>query len=165
MKARTVSRSAPARVAPPAVALAIAIAVTGCGDGSDRTPDVSKLPLVHGARIIQSVRRCDPGANSYCGLELVVEDPAYRSSLDLLAAEERHLRASGWAAAHAQIGQERAADSPGHKLHVNYATAYGDLLGIDSSWIKRSPKTAVALSNAMFDRASVLSIELVFGAR
>jgi hypothetical protein len=126
-------------------------------------PDVGKFPLVNGARIVQTVTRCDPGANAYCGLELIVTDPTFKDSLDLLAGEQHHLATLGWTGANAKIGEERAADSPGHKLHVTYATAYGDLKGIDLGWIKRSHRTAVALSHALFDHAPTLSVLLELG--
>jgi hypothetical protein len=140
-------------------------ALGGCGNGGHREPDVSKLPLVPGAHIVQQVQRCDPGANAYCGLELVVTAQRFRDSLDLLAGEQHHLDQLGWTGANAQIGEERAADSPGHKLHVTYATAYGDLKGIDLGWIKRSHRTALALSRALFDHAPTLSVLLELGSR
>ncbi len=126
-------------------------------------PDLSRLPLVSGAKIVQQVRQCDRGANSFCALELVVADPRYRTSLDLLSGEQRHLAALGWTSANAQIGEERAADSPGHKLRVTFATDSGDLKGIDLGWVHRSRSTAVALSHALFTHSSTLSLMLERG--
>jgi hypothetical protein len=144
--------------------LLLATALAGCGQGGgDKTPDSSKLPLVAGARILQQIRRCDPGANAFCALELVVVDPSYHSSLDFLAVEQHHLLTHGWTGASPPIGEERAADSPGHKLHITYATAYGDLKGIDLGWIHRTHRTAVALSHALFDHASTISVLLEMG--
>jgi hypothetical protein len=71
---------------------------------------------------------------------------------------------SGWTGADADSGEQRAADSPGHKLRVTYATAYGDLKGIDLGWIKRSRKLTLALSRAIFDHAAAMSMLLEVGA-
>ena len=49
--------------------------------------------------------------------------------------------ALGWTGANADTGQQRAADSPGHKLRLTYAPAAGDLQGIDLGWIKRSRRS------------------------
>jgi hypothetical protein len=136
----------------------------GCGQGGGgKAPELSGLPLVSGARVVQQVRKCDRGANAFCALEIVIVASRYRDSLDLLAGEQGHLRSLGWTGASPEIGEERAADSPGHKLRVTYATAYGDLKGIDLGWIHRSRKTAVALSHALFDHAPTLSMMLEQG--
>src|SRR5207248_9310025 len=64
---------------------AIAAALAGCGSGgAQHTPDVSSIPLVAGARIVAQQQKCDRGANAFCGWELVVEAPRYKSSDDLL---------------------------------------------------------------------------------
>jgi hypothetical protein len=126
-------------------------------------PDSARLPLVSGAQIVQRVRQCDRGANAFCSLELVVVDPRYHNSLDLLTDEHQHLMSLGWTGANAEIGEERAADSPGHKLRVTFSTAGGDLKGIDLGWIHRSRKTALALSHALFDHSSALSVMLEYG--
>ncbi len=143
---------------------ALLAALAGCGrQSSQKTPSLAALPLVSGARITAQVRRCDAGASSYCGLELVVVAPRYRSSTDLLSSEHRLLHQLGWAGANADTGEQRAAESPGHKLRVTYATAYGDLLGIDRGWIKRSSTTTSALDKSMFDRVSAMSLLLEAG--
>ncbi|MDQ6606908.1 MAG: hypothetical protein M3Z06_10235 [Actinomycetota bacterium] len=126
-------------------------------------PELSRLPLVSGARIVQQVRQCDRGANSFCAIELVVVDPRYRTSLDLLTGEHQRLASLGWTSANAQIGEERAADSPGHKLRVTFATDSGDLKGIDLGWIHRSRQTALALSHALFAHSAALSLMLEEG--
>ncbi len=127
-------------------------------------PDLSGLPLVSGARIIQQVRQCDRGANAFCALELVVVAPRYHTSLDLLNDEHARLQSLGWSSANSEIGEERTLDSPGHKLRVTFATAYGDLTGIDFAWIHRSRKTALALSHAAFARSPTLSMMLEYSA-
>ena len=53
---------------------------------------------------------------------------------------------------------------PGHKLRLTYAIASLDLKDIDLGWIKRSPKIGLALSRAMFDRASSISLMLQSGS-
>jgi hypothetical protein len=143
---------------------ALIVTLAGCGRSSaNHTPDLAGLPLVHGARIVAQVRRCDRGANAFCGWELVVVSPTYRSSDALLLSEHRRLLKLGWTGANADTGEEHAADSPGHKLRVTYATAYGDLKGIDLGWIRRSRRVTLSLARAMFDHASALSILLEEG--
>jgi hypothetical protein len=80
-----------------------------------------------------------------------------------MSAERAQLKRHGWTGASGETGDERAADSPGGKLRVTYATAYGELHGIDELWVKRSRTTTLALSHAMFARASAMSILLELG--
>jgi hypothetical protein len=144
--------------------VALAIALGGCGGSSGaHTPDVRKLPLADGARAVAQTRVCDRGASAYCALELVVVDPRYATSAALVSAERARLKRDGWTGASGDTGDERAADSPGGKLRVTYATAYGELHGIDVGWVKRSRTTTLALSHAMFARASAMSILLEVG--
>ncbi len=143
---------------------ALLAALAGCGrQSSQKTPSLAALPLVSGARITAQVRRCDAGASSYCGLELVVVAPRYRSSTDLLSSEHRLLHQLGWAGANADTGEQRAAESPGHKLRVTYATALGDLIGWDERWIKRPYPIALALDRELIDRVPAMSIMLEVG--
>lgn len=145
--------------------VAFAAILGGCGSSqAGRTPDISKLPLVPGAQVARQIRVCDNGASPYCGYELVVVDSHYKTSAALVAAEHKQLIAHGWSGANADTGDERAADSPGHKLRVTYATAYGDLKGIAFGWIKRSQSTALALSRTMFERSSAMSVLLEVGS-
>ena len=51
------------------------------------------------------------------------------SSDDLLKGERDDLLAAGWTRVNGDTGDERAAQSPGHKLRVTYASASGDLKG------------------------------------
>jgi hypothetical protein len=119
--------------------------------------------MVAGASVVAEVKQCDRGANSFCALELVVVDTRYKTSRDLVRSEHRLLKRSGWSSANADTGEQRAADSPGHKLRVTYATAYGDLKGIDLGWIQRPRKITLALSHALFDRSAAMSIMLEIG--
>jgi hypothetical protein len=145
----------------PRLLLASALTLCACGHaGAGHPPAVSDVPLVGGARIVSSAQQCDRGANPYCALELVVVDPRYRSSGDLLTSENRQLKASGWTETGADTGQERAVNSPTHPLRLTYSTAAGDLRGVDLGWIQRSRHTALALSREIFDRASALSLML-----
>ena len=70
-------------------ALAIAVLLAGCGGGGEtHQPTATQLPLVDGANVVAQVRQCDKGANAYCAIELVVTDPRYRTSTDLV--DEEH---------------------------------------------------------------------------
>jgi len=46
---------------------------------------------------------------------------------------------------------------------LTYATAYGDLKGVDLGLIERSENVTLALSRAMFQRASTISMLLEEG--
>ena len=74
----------------------------------------------------------------------------YRSSDGAAAPSTSRLLKLGWSGADARHGDEHAADSPGHKLRLTYATAVGDLQGIDLGWIHRPRTIALALSRAIF---------------
>ena len=146
-------------------ALTLAFAVGGCGGaGKKNVPDLRQLPLVPGAQVVARVQECDSGANSFCAIEFVIVDRHYHTSTDLLEAEHKLIRSRGWLGADADTGDQKAADSPGHKLRVTYATAYGDLKGIDLEWIKRPRPITLALSRALFERASALSMMLELGS-
>jgi len=144
---------------------ALAFALAGCGQSTaQRTPDLSKLPLVSGTRVVTRVKRCDPGANAFCAWELVVAGRGYRSSVALLKAEHHHLRVLGWTSANADTGQQRAQDSPRHKLRVTYATPQGELQGVDLGYAKRAQPVQLALSQAMFAHTPAISILYEIGA-
>jgi hypothetical protein len=156
--------SAPALALAVAPAIVLAVALAGCGQASgQRTPDLGQLPLVKGTHVVAQVRECDPGANDFCAVEAVVVGPRYRSSTALMKSERLHLTSLGWSTVGGDTGQQTAAESPGHKLRLTYATAYGDLEGIDLGWIKRPPAIQLALSRALFDRSSAMSIMLEQG--
>ncbi len=143
---------------------ALIATLAGCGQSSvQHTPNLARLPLVGGTRIVAHAIRCDPGANPFCGWELVVVGPRYRSSEALLQSEHRRLLKLGWSGANGDTNDEHAADSPGHKLRLTYATAFGDLKGVDLGLIRRSENVTLALSRAMFQRASTISMLLEEG--
>ncbi len=145
--------------------VAVAFAVAGCGQASViHTPDLAGVPLTAGAQVLASVRRCDAGANAYCSVQLVIADPQFRNSADLLRSERDHLKSLGWTTANADNGDEHAADSPHHGLHLLYATAALDLKGLDLGWIQRAPVITRTLAHTMFDRAAALSLMLETGS-
>jgi len=147
-----------------AAAVALGLALAGCGQASaGRTPDLAGVPLTAGARVLASVRRCDRGSNPYCSVQLVIADPQFANSLDLLQAERDRLKALGWSAARADNGDEHAADSP-HGLHLLYATAALDLKGLDLGYIQRAPVIRQTMAQTMFDSASALSLMLETGS-
>lgn len=140
-----------------------ALTVAGCGDGH-QVPDLAGLPLAGGSHVVLQTKICNPGANAYCADELVVTNPAFQTSADFLDAERAILHRLGWSGQYAPNGNEHSDDSPGHKLRVIFATAQGDLVGIDLGWIKRSRSVGLALSRAMFKRQSALSMLLLKGS-
>jgi len=147
-------------------ALALIALLAGCGAASkpERTPTASALPLVPGSRIVQQVRACDQGSSAFCAIDLVVVNGKYDSS-DILARDESHvLRKSGWSPADGDTSLQSAANSPGHKLRLTYATAAGDLREIDLQTINRPWPITYALSSSMFDRAAAMSMRLEVGA-
>lgn len=148
-----------------AVALAAGIgALAGCGsDGGHRSPEVGKLPLAPGSKVVAQVRKCDRGQNAYCAVELVVVDRRYANSWKLVDGERQSLSQHGWTQTNADTGDEHAAQSPGHKLRVTYATAIGDLKDVELGWVTRSRAISLALSKTIFDRAAAMSVMLELG--
>lgn len=144
---------------------ALGLALGGCGrGGSSHHPNLTQLPLVHGANIVAQVRQCDRGANSFCAIEVVVSDRGFKTSTDLLDAQHEQLRKHGWTGGTGDTGDQKAADSPGHKLRVTYATASGDLKGVDLGSIERPRQITLALSRVLFDQAPAMSIMLEVGS-
>jgi hypothetical protein len=144
---------------------ALATAAAGCGAGGKRHgPDLAQLPLVHGASVVARVRQCDRGANAFCAIELVVTDRRYKTSTNLVDAQHAQLRKHGWTGGSGDTGDQKAADSPGHKLRVTYATASGDLKGVDLGSIERPRKITLALSRTLFDQAPAMSMMLEVGS-
>jgi hypothetical protein len=140
---------------------ALGVALAGCGSGGTRhVPDLSQLPLVPGVKIVAQARQCDKGDNPYCAVEIVLVGRSYKSSQDLLGIERERLVTLGWTREGADAGNEHAADSPGHKLRVTYATALTDLTGIELGWIRRAHRITVALSRTVFQRTAALSMML-----
>jgi hypothetical protein len=147
-------------------ALALVLTLGGCGATSEanRTPAASSVPLVPGSKIVEQTRRCDQGKNAFCAVDLVVVNPTYYSS-DELALDESHvLRQAGWSLADGDTGLQSAANSPGHKVRLTYATAMDDLRSVDLGTINRPWPITYALSNSMFDRAAAMSMRLEVGA-
>lgn len=148
-----------------APAISLAALAAGCGASAPgRTPSVSSVPLVAGTRVVAHQTRCDRGANPYCAVQLVVVGPRDRSSAGLLVRERQYLRSLGWGFTFANTGDERAAESPGHKLRLIYATAAYDLKDVDQGWIRRSRMIARAMAETMFDRIPALSLMLESGS-
>ncbi|MGZ4311787.1 MAG: hypothetical protein ACXVR1_06755 [Solirubrobacteraceae bacterium] len=144
------------------VVVAAVVATTGRG-GTPRGVGLPNIPLLAGTRVVARVRSCDRGINPYCALQVVVVGDRYPSSTALRAAYGQQLAKLGWTSAKGPDGNETAVDSPGHELRLTYATAYEDLLGVDSNWIQRTAAISHSLSTTMFDRAPALSIMLVRG--
>jgi hypothetical protein len=145
--------------------LVLGASIAGCGSSAaSRKPDLGQLPLVNGASVIAEVHSCDRGANAFCAIELVIVDHRYKTSTDLVEQEHAQLRKHGWTGGQGDTGDQKAADSPGHKLRVTYATAAGDLRGIDLGTIQRPRGITLALSRAMFDQSPAMSIMLEVGA-
>ena len=111
-----------------------------------------------------TVRSCDRGANSYCSLQVVLVGRRGQSSAALRTTYGQRLRALGWTTTRGADGNETGADSPGHELRLTFATAYEDLLGVDSNWIQRTATISHALSSTMFDRTPALSVMLLSGS-
>jgi hypothetical protein len=118
---------------------------------------------VSGASVVARVNECDRGASAFCAIELVVAGPRFRSSIDLVKGERNRLKRSGWTGVAPDDGQQRAAESPGLKLRITYATAQADLEGIDLGWIKRPRTITLGLARTMFDRSPAMSILLEAG--
>jgi hypothetical protein len=145
-------------------AIVAAAALAGCGaGGGGRAPTLSSLPLVSGARILTEVRRCDPGANAFCALELVVVGTRYKTSTEMVLSEHHKLHQLGWTGTGPDTGAEHADESPGHKLRLTYSTAYGDLQGIDLGTIQRPWPITFSLSRTLFDQAPAMSMLLELG--
>jgi hypothetical protein len=144
-------------------AVGAALVLAGCG-GGDRVPSLARLPLVPGLQTLTSQRVCNPGANAYCALELVVQGRGYASSLELQRAERRLLKARGWKKVNAPVGQELAADSPSGRLRVTYAAANMELEAVDLGWVKRSRRVTLSLSQAIFDHQPALAVLLQIGS-
>lgn len=115
--------------------------------------------------MVTKVRLCDQGAKPYCELQLVVAAPHYGSSRLLVLAERNLLRAHDWTGASAQTADQLADESPGNKLRVTYATAYGDLKGIDFNWIQRTRTIQQSLSAQMFAGTPAISAQLQIGSQ
>jgi hypothetical protein len=144
----------------------IVLVLAACGQtGPGATPDIAHLPLAPGAKVATSTRLCDHGANAFCTIQLVVVGSSGSGgSGELMHSERKTLEQRGWSISNGDISDEKAAESPGHKLRLTYATASGDLKGIDLGWIQRSRVVALALSRAMFAHDPAISLMLETGS-
>ncbi len=145
------------------VVVVAVIIITGRG-GTPRAIGLRNIPLPAGARVVTQVRSCDRGVHPFCAVQAVIVSNRYESSAALRAAYAQQLAKLGWTSAKGPDGNETAADSPGHELRLTYATAYEDLLGVDSNWVQRTAAISHSLSNTMFDRSPALSLMLVKGS-
>lgn len=125
---------------------------------------IDRLPLVDGARVVAQATQCDRGANAFCTVQAVVVGQRFPSSGALVASERRRLVKLGWSSMAGDDGNERAAESPGHKLRVTYATAAGDLIGVDEGWIKRPRSITMALDRAYIKGTPTMSVMLEAGS-
>jgi hypothetical protein len=138
--------------------------IAGCGSGGASGPlSLSQLPLIPGASVMTQARECDRGANAFCAIQAVIIDKRAHSSGALVANEHRQLHSLGWTMSAGDDGDEVAADSPGHKLRVTYATAMDDLIGIDEKWIKRPGSIGLGLAQTMFTQTPAMSVMLEVG--
>jgi len=143
---------------------AVPATLAGCGQSaSSRTPDLGRLPLVSSASILMRAKECDRGANAFCALEAVVVDRSAANSGALTAAEDHLLHRQGWKSSAGDDGDEVAANSPGQKLRVTFATALDDLIGLDEKWIKRAPSIEIALDRTLIERTPAMSVMLEVG--
>ncbi|MHB1836103.1 MAG: hypothetical protein ACYCXW_14175 [Solirubrobacteraceae bacterium] len=140
-------------------------ALAGCGTGvHPRLIGAHEVPLPPGAVISAQVRSCDRGSNRYCSIQMVVTGARYGTSSALQDAEQHLLAARKWGFSIGATKHEQAASSPGNELRMTFAPAYEDLLALDFGWIKRTAAISHALSNAVFDGAPALSIQLERGS-
>jgi hypothetical protein len=139
------------------------VLITGRG-GTPRAIGLRNIPMPAGTRVVTNVRSCDRGVHSYCAIQIVIAGDRYASSAALRAAYAQQLAKLGWTSAKGPDGNETAADSPGHELRLTYATAYEDLLGVDSNWVQRTAEISHSLSDTVFDRTPALSLMLVRGS-
>ena len=127
---------------------------------------MAAVPLVPGTRIVLSVRRCDAGAHPFCARELVLAAARarYEDSGVLKVAERRVLDHAGWRRSEGDTYDESAAESPGNRLRVTYATAEQDLLSIDERRIARMPAFTRQLADVLFAREPALSLLVQAGS-
>ena len=146
-------------------ALLLLFALAGCGSAtSTKSLSLRQVPLVPGAQIVSQTTQCDTGTNPYCALEAVIVDRSAASSGALTAQEDYLLHQRGWKSSAGDDGDEVAANSPGQKLRVTFATAFDDLIGLDEHWIKRADTIKMALDQTIFNRVPAMSIMLEVGA-
>lgn len=149
----------------PLVALALAAGLASCGGSSTaHAPTLEQLPILPSARIAVQARQCDKGHSAYCAIQLVLVDRTFTDNYEFLLAERGWLHDHGWTGANGDTALESAADSPGHKLHLTYATATDDLQGWAFNWIKRRAAVIYGLSDTVFEGTPALSMMLEVGS-
>jgi hypothetical protein len=149
------------------MAVLAALGLAACGGSGDHVPNLAGLPLVPGSRIVARTQLCDPGADAYCAIEFAVYNRRYANSDDLFGAEKKLLHRHHWTDANGLVGPESAADSPGHKLHLTYATAGSELDATAEHYVTRPRSIVSALSNSFFGTstpAMAMILELDSGA-
>jgi hypothetical protein len=145
------------------VAVVLVVATTGRG-GTPRSIGLNDIPMLAGTHVQTGVRSCDRGVHPYCALQVILVGDRHQTSQALRTAYGARLNKLGWTTTMGPDGNETAADAPGHELRLTFATAYEDLLGVDSNWVQRTAEITHALSSALFDRAPALSIMLLRGS-
>jgi hypothetical protein len=147
------------------VALALGAGLASCGGSSAaHSPTLAQLPILPGASVAVRAQQCDKGNSPYCAIQLVVVDHAFTDNYAFLYAQRAWLHAHGWTGANGDDAVQEAADSPGHKLHLIYATAPDELQGWAFNWIKRRAAVIYGLSNTVFDGIPALSMMLEVGS-
>jgi hypothetical protein len=146
-----------------AALLALVVVLAGCGGDAPRHPSLSSVPLVPGGQVVVRANACDAGANAYCALDLVLVNPRFKSSEELVTNERRWLKHNRWLLVSAQTGDEQSADSPGGRIRVTFSTPLLDLRDIELGWIKRPRPIALALSRAIYDGSAAMSVNVVAG--
>jgi hypothetical protein len=142
----------------------LAFVVAACGQGgSSNSLSISQLPLVDGARVVTQVRQCDSGANAFCAIQAVIVAPRFGSSGALVASEHRYLRKLGWSSMAGDNGNQRASESPGHKVRLTYGTGFGDLIGWDEKWITRPWPIVWTLDGEFIKGTPTMSVMLEAG--
>lgn len=140
------------------------VMLAGCGKATSTRPlSLTQVPLVPGSTVVSQATQCDVGTNAFCAIEAVVTDRRFMSSGALAKSEDLLLHRLGWKSSAGDDGDEVAADSPGQKLRVTFATAIDDLIGLDEHWIKRSFDIEMALDRSIFNRTPAMSIMLEVG--
>lgn len=143
--------------------IVLTLVISGCGSSGPRTPNLDELPVVDGAHISFKLRVCDRGAHAFCAWELLLVAPRMQDPEELMRAEHRYLLAHHWSGGQGDIKPEHAADSPGHRLRVTYATPIYELGGSDQDFIHRSRPLQLELSKAIFARTPALAVLLEIG--
>jgi hypothetical protein len=140
------------------------VALAGCGSASSTSSfNAGQLPLLPGSTIVAQAKKCDGGSNPYCALEAIVVNHRFASSGAFVASEDQRLHQLGWKFSAGDDGDEVAANSPGQKLRLTFATAQNDLIGIDEHWITRQWPIEWSASQLMFRRTPAMSVMLEAG--